>query len=129
VLQGDYQAVPWQFDGFLDPDQQTIFWGSATAAPVGQYGPNFGRLRNPELDELMAQARGTASEEERRQLYGQVAQIIIDEVPWVYETRQITVLAAEPGVGGLGSFPTPEGGEGVEYVQGIIRVATLWQGG
>jgi ABC-type transport system substrate-binding protein len=126
ALQGDFQAIPWQFDGFPDPDQEMIFWHSAAAAPVGEIGSNFGRFRNDQVDSLMTQARATADPDERRDLYAQVAQVIIDETPWAYESRQTAFLAAGPNVGGLGSFPIPDSdAKGVEYVQGIIRVGSL----
>jgi peptide/nickel transport system substrate-binding protein len=125
VLQGKFQAVPWAFDGFPDPDQETVFWSSATAAPVGQFATNFGRFANERLDALMAQARRTPVAAARVSKYAQVAQIIIDEVPWVYETRQVALLAGSSQVQGLGSFPIPGGGTAVEPVQGVIRVTTL----
>jgi ABC-type transport system substrate-binding protein len=130
ALQGDFQATPWQFDGFLDPDQQLIFWSSAAAAPVGEFGTNFGRFVNTDVDQLMGEARGTADPDERRALYDEVAQIIVDEVPWAYQSRQIAFLAANQDVGGLGRFTVPgTDDEGLEYVQGIVRVGFLSQDG
>jgi peptide/nickel transport system substrate-binding protein len=129
VLLGNFQAIPWGFDGFPDPDQQMIFWSSATAAPVGGFATNFGRFTNPRVDELMTEARRTVDHEVRLANYTEVAQIIVDEVPWVYRTRQIAVLGAGSDVGGLGSFPLPDGNEGVEFVQGIVRVSSLWRTG
>jgi peptide/nickel transport system substrate-binding protein len=127
VLLGDFQAIPWGFDGLPDPDQQTIFWSSGTAAPVGSFAPNFGRFRNERVDDLMAEARRTVDEDQRIAAYAEVAQIIVDEVPWVYGTRQIAVLAARPDVGGLGDFPLPDGDQGVELTQSIIRAPALWR--
>jgi ABC-type transport system substrate-binding protein len=129
LLQGDFQAGTLAFDGFLDPDQQTIFWGSAAAAPIGDFATNFGRFVNADLDALLAEARRTPDVAERRALYADVAQIIVDEVPWVYESRQISLVAAAADVGGLNTFPLPDGGDGIEYVQGIVRVGSLSQSG
>ena len=125
VLTGDYEAVSWGFDGYPDPDHELPFWHSESALPIGESASNFGRFKNPMVDELMIRARGTIDEDERRGLYAEVAQIIIDEVPWVYTDQELPLLATRSSVEGLGSFPLPDGGEGVEIIQGVVRPTTL----
>ena len=53
ALLGNFQVFQWRNHSGVDMDQQYIWWHSSTALPVGQLALNFGRLKDPILDEAL----------------------------------------------------------------------------
>ena len=115
VLTGDYEAVSW---GLTATPIQIMSCRSGIRRQRcrSEFASNFGRYKNPMVDELMTRARGTIDEDKRHGLYAEVAQIIIDQVPWVYTNQELPLLAAGSSVEGLRSPRCPIGGEGVEII-------------
>ena len=54
ALQGDFQAFQWRNHGGLDLDAQYIWWSSENALPAGQLALNFGRIKDPVIDQALA---------------------------------------------------------------------------
>ena len=50
ALTGTFNAFGWRNHGGLDPDQQRLWWSSASAAPIGALALNFGRFKDPDMD-------------------------------------------------------------------------------
>lgn len=55
ALTGDFQVFGWRNHGGSDPDQQLLWWYSASAAPIGSQALDFGRFS----DEVAARTLGT----------------------------------------------------------------------
>jgi ABC-type transport system substrate-binding protein len=53
----DFEIYSWRNNAGIYVDQQNVWWGSATAVPEPGIALNFGRLRDPVIDDLLAQAR------------------------------------------------------------------------
>ena len=51
ALFGDFQAFAWRNHGGLDPDQQRLWWQSASSTPIGEPALNFGRFKDDVIDE------------------------------------------------------------------------------
>jgi peptide/nickel transport system substrate-binding protein len=71
--------VTWsQWSGRADPDGNTFnhFFTDA--------GMNYGGYSNPEVDDLLNQARAGTTQEERKAIYSQVTQKLIEDVPVVF---------------------------------------------
>ena len=51
ALVGAFQAFGWRNHGGIDPDQQRLWWQSASATPIGALALNFGRFKDAEIDE------------------------------------------------------------------------------
>ena len=58
ALQGDFQAFQWRNHGGLDLDAQYIWWSSENALPAGQLALNFGRIKDPVIDQALADEPG-----------------------------------------------------------------------
>lgn len=125
---GDFQANGWRQHGAPDPDQDVVWWDIDNASPVGQFALNFGRYKNPELQEILFEARGTADRDERLEMYGDVAQIFAEDVPFVYLTQTLWSYGYGTDVGGVGrGFPMPGGGGGGgDPLAGVIRAGALY---
>lgn len=113
----DFQAI--DFNILVDNltgqtfDAIMIFWGFAfpddpngvrvtfdPANDVVGSGFNVISYNNPEVTDLLDQANTVAGCDQaaRAELYGQVFQILRDEVPWIWMGTQINVYGAQPWV-------------------------------
>jgi ABC-type transport system substrate-binding protein len=81
----------WQGDNG-DPDNfLATFFNSANKG-----GGNTSFYENPEVDELLVQAVRVSDMEERKALYYQAEQIVVDDAPWVflgYQKHQVVTRA------------------------------------
>jgi peptide/nickel transport system substrate-binding protein len=75
---GDYEMTSAYWSGTIDPDN---FYSTqlATGSPN-----NDTKYSNPALDKLIKQARSTADEGRRKELYQQIRDIVWDEAPLVF---------------------------------------------
>ena len=76
----DMAQMAWMTN---DPDTLP-FLTLRTAAFPEDGGFNSGYYSNPEVDELLNQARVSTSQEERAELYQQVQEIVYEDAPWVF---------------------------------------------
>jgi len=67
---------------------------------------NESYYENAEIDELLARARGIPDQEERTETYGQIEQILIDDVPRIVPAFKPVFLATTQNVGGLDAHPS-----------------------
>lgn len=77
------------------------------ASPV-----NFTNYVNPDVQDLLAQAKETDVVEERKELYGEVMMILAEEVPNIYTGHTAMAIATAPDVAGIASWTLPDGSEG-----------------
>jgi peptide/nickel transport system substrate-binding protein len=76
---------------------------------------NEGGYSNPEVDQLLEKAAGIYDQEQRRPLYQQVQQILVDDAPYVYLWQPSYFYGLSKKVEGLQDIP-----------DNILRVRTLW---
>ncbi|HKK48545.1 MAG TPA: ABC transporter substrate-binding protein [Alkalispirochaeta sp.] len=76
----DMAQMAWMTN---DPDTLP-FLALRTAAWPEEGGFNSGYYSNPEVDELLAQARRSTDQSERARLYREVQEIVYDDAPWVF---------------------------------------------
>jgi ABC-type transport system substrate-binding protein len=67
-----------------DPNVTTKYFSTASATPAGS---NYNHYSNPQVDDLLAKGRATTDVAERKAIYTQMAQILNDEMPWIYLWR------------------------------------------
>lgn len=77
VAQGDYQMSLLSYS-YSDPDILSMFFHSSQ---IG--GLNHVRLQDPELDALLEKGRTTVEPEERKQVYAQVQENVVENAYWV----------------------------------------------
>ena len=64
-----------------DPNVSAKYMETIAFTPAGA---NYGHYSNAKVDDLFKQGRATTDLAQRKQIYTQVAQILNDEMPWVY---------------------------------------------
>ena len=76
----DMAEMAWMTN---DPDTLPFLTLRTEAFPESG-GFNSGYYSNPEVDQLLEQARQSTSQEERAQLYKEVQEIVYEDAPWVF---------------------------------------------
>jgi len=102
AISGDFQAIGWRNHPGGDPDQQYVWWESS-------YPTNFGRINDPEIDDLLNQGRVTPDADERREIYETLNRRFAEQVwnLWAYYT--LWSVGTAPDVHGVpGEGPTSE---------------------
>ncbi|HDP25811.1 MAG TPA: peptide-binding protein [Deltaproteobacteria bacterium] len=80
VDKGNFDAVILGWNILQDPDLFNV-WHSSNAVPGGL---NFVGYRNAEVDELLSRGRHTFDEEERKECYFRIQEILSEEQPYVF---------------------------------------------
>jgi len=99
VLEGDFAATLLGESGQSDPDDflfNVFYTGN---------GGNLGHYSNVELDALLEQGRQVSDQEERRAVYRQAQQLILDEAPHVFLFHSSQFEALRSDVRGFEHFP------------------------
>ena len=92
--QGDYDAFMLGWLGNLDP------FGFYHAQHVCEGTSNFHSYCNPEVDDLLGQAATETDRDARKALYDQAAELIADDVSYLYLYNPDVVQAWAPGLEG-----------------------------
>jgi peptide/nickel transport system substrate-binding protein len=103
---GKYQMFQVGWSGRVDPD------GNITTFLNTQGAQNIAGYSNPQVDQLIAQARATNDEARRRDLYGQLITKTHEDLPIIYLYRVVNLTGVSAKVGGVKL-----------YGDGIIRLA------
>ncbi len=93
--QGNYDTYVCSWNGLVDPDD--YFYAQHRSGEVF----NFTGYSNPTVDELLDEARLQADPADRRPLYEQVNQTIVDEAPYIYLYNPLQIHAYGPDVRGF----------------------------
>ncbi|MEV4809009.1 ABC transporter substrate-binding protein [Micromonospora avicenniae] len=103
---GNFELLQLGWSGRIDPDANiTNFVGTRASQNVAGYS-------NPQLDNLLTQARQTSDIEERKKLYGQAVTLLQQDDALIYLYRQRNLTAFSNKIQGLQVFP-----------DGVIRAA------
>lgn len=98
IIAGNVQLYTLQWVGVTDPDMLRRVFHSREVSPAGV---NRGHYRNAEVDALLDRATRSTDHAERKQLYGQVQQIVAREAPYVglwYKTNVVVHQRSLEGV-------------------------------
>ena len=88
-----------------DPDTLPFLTLRSEAFP-DKGGFNSGYYSNPEVDKLLAQARSSADQAERAELYKQVSQLVHDDAPWVFVANAKANAVARATIGNFQLEPS-----------------------
>ncbi len=95
VTEGDYQAEIVLISGGIDPDDFFYQWHHS-----GEIF-NIWRFSTPELDALLEAGRKTTDREERKKIYYQIQEYLIDQAPMVHIVYRESVMASTAKVHGF----------------------------
>ena len=79
------------------PDSDAMIYPTFHSSNIGA-GGNFARYSNPEVDALIDQARASTSDEERAELYHQIDDMVLEDLPYAYLDHNIYVDVCQPYV-------------------------------
>jgi peptide/nickel transport system substrate-binding protein len=94
AISGDYQAIAWRNHPGGDPDTQYVWWRST-------YPTNFGRIRDPAIDDLLTQGRTTADQDQRQQIYESLNRRFGEQVYNLWMAYTLWSVATAPQVHGV----------------------------
>lgn len=105
IAEREFEAVIMGWNLTLDPDQYSL-WHSAQTAPR-EY--NFLSYNNPRVDELYEKARVIFDQEERKKMYYEIQEIMVEDPPciFLYFPDSLTALhkrfqGVKPAPAGIG---------------------------
>jgi peptide/nickel transport system substrate-binding protein len=94
AISGDYQALAWRNHPGGDPDTQYVWWQST-------YPTNFGRIQDPQIDDLLTQGRTTADPDQRQRIYENLNRRFGDQVYNLWMAYTLWSVATAPQVHGV----------------------------
>lgn len=111
ALFGDpaFDAFGWRNHAGLYVDQQYFWWHSSAAADPGALALNFGRLRDPEIDSLLEQARSEFDPEVRKALAEDINRRFAEQCFTIPTTSTQWGVFYDPAVQNIGRSPLPDG--------------------
>jgi peptide/nickel transport system substrate-binding protein len=127
ALTGAFQALGARGYSGSDPDQQRLWWQSASAAPIGQLALNAGRITDPTIDAALniiksnpdPAARKAAAEDVNRQFGAQAYYLWGSWVLWG--------IISQPYVHGVQANKLPDGSEGIGLAYaGLHNINQMW---
>lgn len=127
VLGGSYTATIGAFFGADDPDQNSIYFHSAFAAPVGQLAPNFTRNTDPQIDAALDAGRRATDPDARRAAYRALNDRLNADLPYLWLDATTYSLISKHDVGGIEDPPLPDGARELGLLRGVVNVATAWR--
>jgi peptide/nickel transport system substrate-binding protein len=94
LTKGDYDAIIVGWVALADPDR-AMYRSFHSSSPS-----NWGRYNNAELDKLLEQARQVSDRSERKKLYVQAANIVVNDTPYIFFEDQAYVNLIRDNVQG-----------------------------
>ena len=128
ALQGDFQAFQWRNHGGLDLDAQYIWWHSINALPPGQLALNFGRIKDPVIDQALDANRGETDPAKKKELAETVNKEFATQCWNIWGDFDLWGLPHTPDVQGLEDFTTPSGEKVClcNGIAGVYNVQSVW---
>jgi peptide/nickel transport system substrate-binding protein len=68
--------------------------------------PNRSNYSNPEVDQLLVQARQLTDRSRRAELYKKAQRLIVEDAPWIFVDHEVQVVATRANVKGFSLHPS-----------------------
>ena len=108
TTRGDFEAFLIAWSGRVDPDGN-LYSFLHTGAPL-----NEGKYSNPKVDSLLDQARNVSDVSKRKEIYAEMYQIVLHDLPRIYLWQQKVLNGVSDKVKGYEPFP-----DGMIRLQGV----------
>jgi len=102
IGKGNFQLYSLSRNGIADPDFYYVIFYSKNTPPNGQ---NRGYYANPHLDDLLIQGHSTFDRAKRKQIYGEVQNIVATDLPYISLYMQSNVAIMRKNVMGYQQYP------------------------
>jgi peptide/nickel transport system substrate-binding protein len=127
ALSGDFEVFAWRNHGGTDPDQQNLWWHSASSSPIGESALNFGRFTDDVMDESLATIRTNPDEEARTAAAEAINERFGEQVYNLWLWWTIWGISSAPYVNDQVRNTLPDGSDGIELaLSGRHQVNQIW---
>jgi peptide/nickel transport system substrate-binding protein len=127
ALVGAFNAQGWRNHGGFRPIEQSYWWLSSSASPMGTLALNFGRFQDPEIDAAMLDGITNTDEAARRKAAETVNQSFAKHVWNFWSWWTLWGVVANTNVHTITQHQLPgDGGETVPIIAGKHYVAQVW---
>ena len=127
AAKGEFEIFLYRNLATQDPDQNNVFWGSGTSAPVGNLAINFGRIEDPVIDQNLDIIRESDDPDERTAAAEAINQRFARKVYNVWLTWGEWAIASQPDVHQIATgYNLPDGGENLGLRTGSHQVSQIW---
>jgi peptide/nickel transport system substrate-binding protein len=127
ALVGDFNAQGWRSHFGADPDAQRKWWQSAGASPIGELALNFGRFKDPVIDEAFNTIQTDPDPEARKAAAEAINREFGEQVWNWWLTWVIWAIVQQPYVNGVQQNQLPDGSEGIGLAfLGVHNMNQMW---
>jgi len=128
AVMGNFQTFQWRNHGGFDLDQQYIWWHSASAAPVGQLGLNFGRIKDSKLDALLDENRASNDPARKKEIAEEVNRLFGEQCYDLWGSYTVWAIMHKNTVHGVEPITLPDGKKSAygAGIGGTFYVMGLW---
>jgi peptide/nickel transport system substrate-binding protein len=127
ALTGSFQAQTWRSHGGWDPDLQRLWWQSSSATPIGGLALNFGRFKDPNMDQQLNILKTNPDPAARKAAAEGVNKIFAEQVYNWWNTWALWGIMTQPSVNGIEAHTLPDGSKGIGLAfAGRHQVNQIW---
>ena len=127
AARGQFQAVTFRSLSHTDPDQLNYQLSSATSAPIGGLGINFGRVEDPEVDAALDVIRENGDPAAREEAAVAMNRRLAEEVLLLPLFWVIWALPHDPSVHQIATgYRTPDGDPIRGVRTGLHQLSQVW---
>jgi peptide/nickel transport system substrate-binding protein len=127
ALTGTFDLFAWRNHGGFDPDMQRRWWSSATASPIGSLALNFGRFRDPVIDESLDVIRTNPDPDARREAAEDINRAFGENVYNLWLSWTLWGVMSPDYVHDVEANPLPAGGNGLGFAMGgRHQIPQIW---
>ena len=106
-------AFSWRSHSGLDPDQQRLWWQSASSTPLGKQALNFGRFVDPTIDQALTTIKSNPDPAARKAATETVNKTFGQQVYNLWLNWTVWGIITQPYVHGVESHKLPDGSKGI----------------
>ena len=128
TLLGDFQSRGWRLHSGIDLDAQYIWWHSSSALPQGELALNFGRIKDPVIDEALDANRAETDPAKKQEYAETVNKRFAEQCYNLWTDWDIWGVAHKPSIHGVENFTLPGGEQSIfgAGIGGTFYQHTLW---
>jgi ABC-type transport system substrate-binding protein len=127
AIVGNYQAQGWRQFSSPDPDFNFVYWHSSSALPVGTEALNFARNKDPQIDAALITGRTNPDPAARADAYKKIAARFGADVPYLWLSPGVWIVAAGTKIQGVGKATLPDGSKARGMAAGVVSPAAIWR--
>ncbi len=125
ALQGDFEALTWRQFGAVNPDLNYIFW-TPTNANTPLFAINMARNADPAMQTALLQGRQSTDKSTQVAAYQQVNKLLSKDIPYVWYSRIVWAVGAQPKVQNFNNPQTPAGNKAFGMIGGAVWPQQIW---